>query len=159
MRQLRRVSREIGLDADNIPSRSEDETSALVRYFVQQGAERVAVAGGDSTVALAAQELAHKEAALGIIPTGTANNFAAALRLPPDLPSALQVIRTGKVLAVDLGRVGERYFTESAGVGLLADALALLWAQNQQKPAACTLHLCPPAACLPSKPSETLRRR
>lgn len=56
---------------------------------------------------------------------GTANYFASALRLPHDLPSALRVLRDGDVREVGLGKVDGRYFTESAGVGLFADALAL----------------------------------
>jgi len=35
------------------------------------------------------------------------------------------VIRDGAVREVDLGKVGDRYFTEAAGVGLFADSLAL----------------------------------
>jgi YegS/Rv2252/BmrU family lipid kinase len=96
-----------------------------IRNLVQSGAERVAVAGGDGTVSLAVQVLVHTKTALGIIPQGTANNFATALRLPLDLPSAIRVIKDGVVRDVDVGKVGERYFTEAAGVGLFADALAI----------------------------------
>ena len=35
------------------------------------------------------------------------------------------MLHDGVVRAVDLGKIGDRYFTESAGVGLFADALAL----------------------------------
>ena len=124
-RQLRQASEAAGLDVDLVATRSPEETRAAVRRYAEQGAARVAVAGGDGTVALAVQALAHTETALGIIPTGTANNFAAALRLPLDLPGALRVMSEGEVIKVDLGKVGEHYFTESAGVGLFADALSL----------------------------------
>lgn len=123
--QVRRMVQEIGLDAEVIGTRSPKEMCQIIRRLVQSGAERIAVAGGDGTVALAAQELAHTQTALGIIPQGTANNFATALRLPQDLPSALRVLLDGEVRAVDLGKVNDRYFTEAAGVGLFADALAL----------------------------------
>jgi len=99
--------------------------AATIRRLVQERAPRVAVAGGDGTVALAVQELAHSDTVLGIIPQGTANNFATALRLPQDLPSALRVLVEGEVVEVDLGKVGSRYFTEAAGVGLFAETLAL----------------------------------
>ncbi|HEX7878323.1 MAG TPA: diacylglycerol kinase family protein, partial [Candidatus Eisenbacteria bacterium] len=88
-----------------------------------QGAGTIAVAGGDGTVALVAQELAHTTVDLGIIPAGTANNFATALGLPRDWREALEVVRDGGTERVDLGKAGERYFTESAGVGLFADSL------------------------------------
>ncbi len=53
-----------------------------VRQLVREGVEKVAVAGGDGTVSLAVQELAYSNKALGILPQGTFNNFATALRLP-----------------------------------------------------------------------------
>src|SRR5690349_9625514 len=120
---MQRMAREIGLDVEVVAVESPHEMRWRIRQLVASGAERVGVAGGDGTVSLAVQELAHGDTALGIIPQGTANNFATALRLPQDLPSALRVLNEGNILAVGLGKVAGRYFTESAGVGLFADAL------------------------------------
>ena len=127
--QMREVAAGIELDAEVIGTESPDQMRLLIRDLVARGAERIAVAGGDGTVALAVQEVAHSATALGIIPQGTANNFATALRLPQDLPSALRVLKDGVVREVDLGCIGDRYFTESAGVGLFADALTLYGAK------------------------------
>jgi diacylglycerol kinase family enzyme len=69
--------------------------------------------------------MVHSQTALGIVPQGTFNNFAMALHLPTDLPSALRVLKDGVVRPIDLGRIGNRYFTEAAGVGLFADALTI----------------------------------
>jgi YegS/Rv2252/BmrU family lipid kinase len=114
----------VGLDAQVICTPSPEEMGAIVRRLVREGAPRVAVAGGDGTVACAVREIARTETALGIIPQGKANNFATALKLPLDLPSALRVLKDGLVREVDLGRIGTHLFTEAAGVGLFADALA-----------------------------------
>jgi YegS/Rv2252/BmrU family lipid kinase len=123
--QLREMVRQIGLNAEVTGTGSPEEMRETIRFLVKEGVERVAVAGGDGTVALAVQELAHSPTILGIIPQGTANNFASALRLPLDLPAALRVLQDGVLRHVDLGKVGDRYFTEAAGVGLFADVLAL----------------------------------
>ena len=128
--QVETLAREIGLEATVIGTDSPKEMSARIRELVKQKVEVIAVAGGDGTVALAVQEMAHTGSTLGIIPQGTFNNFATALRLPQDLSSSLRVLKEGEKLAVDLGQVevsshGKRYFTEAAGVGLFADALAL----------------------------------
>ncbi len=123
--QMCQMVEEIGLAAEVIGTGSAEEMRQAIRRRVAQGAERVAVAGGDGTVALAVQELAHSQTVLGIIPQGTANNFATALRLPQDLPSALRVLLDGVVREVDLGKIRDRYFTEAAGVGIFADALAI----------------------------------
>jgi len=126
-----------GSPADDLPAAAEasgvsieiivcDGPGAMRQAVVQlrdQGIGTMAVAGGDGTVALVAQELAHSNVDLGIIPAGTANNFATALGLPRDWSEALRVVRDGSTERVDLGKVGERYFTESAGVGLFADSL------------------------------------
>jgi len=125
---------DVGLEAHLVPTRSAQEMAGRLRHLVAQGAPLVTVAGGDGTVSLAAQELAYSGTALGILPLGTANNFATALRLPQDLPSALRVLKEGVVRAVDLGRVGERYFTEAAGVGFFADALALYGVGSNKDP-------------------------
>ena len=123
--QIQQMARQIDLDAEVVAVSSPQEMRSLVRQLVQDGVEKVAVAGGDGTVSLAVQELAYSNTVLGILPQGTFNNFATALRLPLNLPSALRVLRDGHVHEVSLGKVGERYFTEAAGVGLFADALAL----------------------------------
>lgn len=123
--QLRRMARDVGLELQLIPTRSPDQLRAELKRLVDQGAEKVAIAGGDGTVALAVQELAHRPTALGILSLGTFNNFATALRLHHNLPAALRTLKCGVVKAVDLGKVGDRYFTETAGAGLFADGLAL----------------------------------
>jgi ATPase subunit of ABC transporter with duplicated ATPase domains len=85
---IRAEAATLGLEVDVILCDSAEEMRARLRAYVDAGAERVAVAGGDGTVGLAVQELAHRSTALGIIPQGTANNFAAALHLPQELDPA-----------------------------------------------------------------------
>ena len=123
--QIQEMAREVGLDCEVWTTGTPKEMRQAIRGLVAEGREKVAVAGGDGTVAFAVQELAYQKTILGIIPQGTANNFATALRLPQDLPSALRVLVEGEVKEVDLGKVNDRYFTEAAGVGLFADCLAL----------------------------------
>jgi diacylglycerol kinase family enzyme len=123
--QIQQMAQQIGLDAEVLAVPSSQEMRPMVRQLVRAGVEKIAIAGGDGTVALAVQELAYSDSALGILPQGTFNNFATALRLPLNLPGALRVLRDGHVHEVSLGKIGERYFTEVAGVGLFADALAL----------------------------------
>jgi YegS/Rv2252/BmrU family lipid kinase len=127
--QVQQMAEEIGLEAHVLAPTSIEEMMEMVHSHQAPGA-RIAVAGGDGTVARVVQELAHGETILGILPQGTFNNFATALRLPMDLPSALRVLKDGMVQEVSLGKIEtddgqSRYFAESAGVGLFADALAL----------------------------------
>jgi len=122
--QLQRMAKEADLETEIIRTESPADMTQALQKLVHEGAERVAVAGGDGTVRLAVQTLAQTKTALGILSQGTFNNFASALRFPHNLPAALRLLRDGVAQDVDLGKIGEHYFTESAGVGLFADALA-----------------------------------
>lgn len=122
---LAAFAREAGLDVEIVFTRGASHMRRLMRERVLGKRDRVAVAGGDGTVHLAAQLLAGTDIALGILPQGTANNYATALRIPRDLPDAFRVLKEGHTRRVDLGLAGREYFTEAAGVGLFADLLAM----------------------------------
>ena len=123
--ELRRAIRDLEIDAEIVATGSVEQMEETVERLVREGVDRIGIAGGDGTIARAVQRLAYTETALGIIPMGTANNFAAALHLPTGMESALRILAEGRVREVDLGKVINRYFTEAAGVGLYADALAI----------------------------------
>jgi len=123
--QIEDIAARSGVNVRVISADSPDDARRKLQELVRNGAKRVAVAGGDGTIACAVQTLAGTDVALGIIAQGTANNFATCLRLPQDLPSAIRILKEGQILEVDLGRIGNTYFTESAGVGLFADALSM----------------------------------
>ncbi|WP_107774498.1 lipid kinase [Nocardioides sediminis] len=78
----------------------------------------VVVGGGDGTVGCAAALLAHTRATLGVLPLGTANDFARTLEIPSALPAAVDTLLSGKVVDVDLGRVNGSVFLNVASLGL-----------------------------------------
>lgn len=123
--EMRATLRALGLEVEVIGTDAKDEFRQKVRQLVAAGEERLVIAGGDGTVRLAAQEAAGSQTALAIVPQGTMNNFATALRLPLGLPAALRAACEGEVRQIDLGRACGRLFTESAGVGLFANALSV----------------------------------
>ena len=129
--QVERMARDEGFSVRIIRTHSKADMERELRRLIDAQAPRVGIAGGDGTVEFAAQFLAHKPTALGILSQGTFNNFATALGIPHNLPAALRVLHRGDVRAVDLGCVGNRYFAESAGVGLFADGLSLYGASNK----------------------------
>jgi diacylglycerol kinase family enzyme len=89
-----------------------------VRAAVEEGAARVAVAGGDGTIATAAGPLAGSGVPLAVIPGGTLNHFAGAHRIPTDLPEACALAATGETIAsVDVGRVNDRLMLNTSAVG------------------------------------------
>lgn len=118
--------------AEIVYTTSSADLSRRTAEYVSQGVEKIVVSGGDGTVHLAVQALAGSNSVLGILPMGTANNFATALHLPIELSSALTTVKDGVVREVSLGKINDHFFTESAGVGLFADGLALYGAGSNK---------------------------
>ena len=59
--------------------------------------------------------------ALGILPGGTTNDLARALKLPRDLEEACKVIAKGNTVDVDVGVFGDKYFINVAAAGRLTE--------------------------------------
>jgi diacylglycerol kinase family enzyme len=81
-------------------------------------ADVVVVGGGDGSLRSAAARLAHRDAALGVLPLGTFNHFAKDLGIPLDLDGAARTIAAGAARARDVAAVNGRIFINHAGVGL-----------------------------------------
>ena len=95
-----------------------------VRQQVDLGAERIIVAGGDGSIHEAVNGIlrAGKMARLGIIPTGTGNDFAKACSIPLDWEQATQELAErihgdSCWRCIDVGRMNDRFFANGAGVG------------------------------------------
>jgi diacylglycerol kinase (ATP) len=100
-----------------VVSRSAADLAVQARRAVEDGVERLLVAGGDGTVHHAAQGLAGSACAMGVIALGTGNDLAATLGMPRDLDAAVQRALSGPVRRIDLARVGETVCIGYAGVG------------------------------------------
>jgi diacylglycerol kinase (ATP) len=74
--------------------------------------------GGDGSVSSVVDFLAHHDVILGLLPLGTANDFARTLGIPSDIEEACQTIAGGKLVDVDLGLAGDNYYVNVASVGL-----------------------------------------
>jgi diacylglycerol kinase family enzyme len=82
------------------------------------GEHRIAVAGGDGTIAIAAAAAAEHGFELAVLPGGTLNHFARDLGLPlGDLAACLTIAATGAAAAADLGTVNGRPFLNTSAVG------------------------------------------
>jgi YegS/Rv2252/BmrU family lipid kinase len=90
----------------------------LSRYTSGGGDRLVFAVGGDGTVRACVNALVCTGAVLAIVPRGTANLFARALRVPRQLRAALEVGFRGERLAVDLALTDGDAFVAMAGMGL-----------------------------------------
>jgi YegS/Rv2252/BmrU family lipid kinase len=92
-----------------------------VRAAVDEQPDLVVIASGDGALSQAVGAFAHRDVVLGVLPTGTTNNFARTLGIPLDLDGALRVLAEGVVTEVDLGTVGNRHFANVVSLGIAVD--------------------------------------
>lgn len=88
------------------------------------GTPRIIVAGGDGSIHEAVNGIlrAGGKTRLGVIPSGTGNDFAKACDISLDWPRATtalaQRMQSGRpARRIDVGRMNERYFANGAGIG------------------------------------------
>jgi diacylglycerol kinase (ATP) len=91
---------------------------ALERLDLPKHNGRVVIGGGDGTLNAALPALLSSGIALGVLPLGTANDFANSLGIPEDPVEAVRVALEGEVVQVDVGRVNGKPFLNVASVGL-----------------------------------------
>ena len=97
----------------------------LAQRAADARADLVIVWGGDGTVNEVGGALAGTSTPLGLIPAGSGNGLAAALRVPFDPRLAIAVALGERLLAVDVGRVNGQPFFNVAGIGFDAHVAML----------------------------------
>jgi YegS/Rv2252/BmrU family lipid kinase len=106
MERLRRLLDETGLrHAELYAATSGDRIDEVLDQALASRPDVLVVGGGDGTVSCAAAKVAGTKVALGVLPLGTANDFARTLEVPTELAAATRILSTGKVVDVDLGWV------------------------------------------------------
>lgn len=110
--------RAAGASVEVLASRSAEHATALARDAAARH-EAVAAMGGDGMVAFVANGILGTGAALGIVPTGTGNDFAVTLGYPRRRPlEACAALAGDRTRVVDVGRIeGGRAFLCVAGGG------------------------------------------
>ena len=105
-------------------TRAQGDATALAESAARDGWPAVVAVGGDGTVHEVANGLlrastdAETAPAMGIVAVGSGNDFALLARVPRDPAEAARRIASGAERRVDVGRVGERWFTNGVGMGL-----------------------------------------
>lgn len=85
---------------------------------IARGADTVVSLGGDGTVNLCAGAVVGTDVALGVVPCGTANDFARSLGIPQALDEAIAQLREARRTVIDVGWVNDRHFLNVASIGM-----------------------------------------
>lgn len=109
------------------------DATAIARAAVLEGAEFIVAIGGDGTIQETVNglftdgHLINPDVQLGIIGIGTGNGFAQSLGLPADIEQQCEIIASGLVRRLDIGRAlfsngngkpGSRYFVNECQAGI-----------------------------------------
>jgi YegS/Rv2252/BmrU family lipid kinase len=95
--------------------------------------DAVVVGGGDGTISGAVAPVMEAGLPLGVLPLGTANDFARTLGLPQDPLGAAAVIAEGITRRVDVGEVNGSPFLNVASIGLSAALAQALTTETKRR--------------------------
>lgn len=127
LEELRAAVAAVRADGHQVRVRVTFEPGDARRYArnaARGGCDVVVAAGGDGTVNEVVNGLARARAraSLGVIPLGTANDFAVSLGIPEDIEAALRLAAAGGGIDVDVARVNRRCFINVSTGGFGVDA-------------------------------------
>ncbi len=94
-----------------------------LRDLNQEKYKMIIVAGGDGSVNELVNVMINNDInkPLGIIPAGTANDFASQLKMPANIEQAIDKILLNNKKKIDIGRVNQKYFVNVCVGGALAN--------------------------------------
>jgi len=107
-----------------VPERLDEEHNmAAAMEDIHEGYSQILIAGGDGTVDILINYMMERDIKLpiGILPMGTANDYAKYIGIPKDISKALETMFRLPSLKMDVGKINEKYFINVASTGLLTD--------------------------------------
>lgn len=111
------VGRVFGAKTEVVYTEYPGHATEIAREAVQKGYLKVVAIGGDGTINETATGLIGSSVPLAIVPFGSGNGLARHLHIPLKRDAALQVAHTGTPIRCDCGKIGNRHFFCTMGVG------------------------------------------
>ena len=142
LKRILKVLADAGVEATLVRTQSSVDAAEQARQAIVNGCDTVFACGGDGTVHDVLQGMVGSQAALGVIPMGTANSLAHDLGLPGDPARAVRAALQAEPQRIALGRVTvlgplgspvTRYFTVAVGIGVDAHLFYKLHAGTKQR--------------------------
>lgn len=114
-------------------SASENESVSDIIMREADKVDLAIVGGGDGTLNAATRGLVNTGLPMGILPLGTANDFARTIGLPQDPLEAAKIIANGKQQIIDVGEVNGHLFLNVASIGFSAELAAELTEEAKKR--------------------------
>lgn len=123
--EILNILEQAGYEASAFQTKAEKMSAAKeAQRAAKEGFDLIVAAGGDGTINEVVNGIAplkHRPK-MGIIPAGTTNDYARALRIPRENPiDAAKVILKGQTVKMDIGQANDKYFMNIAGGGFLTE--------------------------------------
>ncbi len=120
---IERACQKIGLDYELVVTEGPNHGIELAREAALAGSSPIISAGGDGSISEVVNGLVQAAgdgvvAPLGIIPLGSADDFADMLGLEKEVEAACQVILAAHTRVIDVGCVNGRFFDNNSAIGL-----------------------------------------
>lgn len=103
----------------------------LAQNAVVQNPDIIVACGGDGTISEVASCLINTNIKLGIVPVGSGNGLASNLNIPRDILQSIEIIKQGKSVSIDAGKVNQHYFFSNMGLGI--DAMIIKKYESTKK--------------------------
>jgi diacylglycerol kinase (ATP) len=127
---VRLTLEEHGLEVTEAVSERRMHAWELAERAAREGHDIVVSVGGDGTNHEVVNGLLsarpQRPPALGLIPTGTANDLARCLRIPFEPQAAARLLVAGDRRRIDVGQVNDRFYATISGVGFDAEVARLV---------------------------------
>ena len=120
---VERACLKIGLDYELVVTKGPNHGIELAREAALAGFSPIVSAGGDGSISEVVNGLMQAAGSkvagpLGVIPLGSADDFADMLGMEKEVEAACQTILAGHTRTIDVGCVNGRYFDNNSAVGL-----------------------------------------
>lgn len=113
-----------GYETSTHATTGDGDAKAAAQIAVERKYDIVIVSGGDGTINEVVNGIAEADyrPRLGVIPSGTTNDFARALSIPRDVNKAVSIIlEDDNPTPLDIGKVNDKFFINIAGGGDLTE--------------------------------------
>lgn len=125
-RRLDRLSKMLlddGYTLNKFPTQKKNDAMNETIKSCDEDWDIIIVSGGDGTVNEVAKGIAlsNRKVPVAILSSGTVNDFANYMKIPRDITDFYNMIKRGKTVDVDLGKLNDDYFVNVAAGGLLSN--------------------------------------
>ncbi|WP_411678761.1 diacylglycerol/lipid kinase family protein [Clostridium thailandense] len=104
-------------------TKGEGHATELVKRYVNKENYRVYAVGGDGTLNEVLNGIANTESCLGVIPSGSGNDFIKSIYKETLAENIIEDTIKGNTKIIDLAKVDDRYFLNISSVGIDAEVV------------------------------------